>query len=54
MNSKDTLKKVILYIDKYKVYLILSMVFALISVALTLYAPILIGRAIDCIVSKEC
>lgn len=52
MNSKDTLKKVILYIDKYKVYLILSMVFALISVALTLYAPILIGRAIDCIVSK--
>lgn len=52
MNSKDTLKKVIVYIDKYKVYLILSMVFALISVALTLYAPILIGRAIDCIVSK--
>lgn len=51
MNSKQTLKKVIAYIDKYKYFLALSMVFAVISVALTLYAPILIGRAIDCIVS---
>lgn len=52
MNSKQTLKKVISYIDKYKYYLILSMFFAVITVSLTLYAPILIGRAIDCIVSS--
>lgn len=52
MNSKQTLKKVISYIDKYKYYLILSMFFAVITVSLTLYAPILVGRAIDCIVSS--
>lgn len=51
MNSKATLKKVLSYIDKYKYFLALSMLFAIISVALTLYAPILIGNAIDCIVS---
>ncbi len=51
MNSKATLKKVLTYIDKYKYYLVLSMVFAVISVSLTLYAPILIGNAIDCILS---
>ena len=52
MNSKGTLKKVIAYIDKYKYYLILSMFFAVISVSLTLYAPILVGKAIDCIVGQ--
>lgn len=51
MNSKATLKKVLTYIDKYKYYLVLSMIFAVISVSVTLYAPILIGNAIDCILS---
>lgn len=51
MNSKETLKKVWKYIDKYKYFLILSMIFAVITVSLTLYAPILVGRAIDCIVT---
>lgn len=50
MNSKETLKKVWKYIDKYKYFLIFSMIFAVITVSLTLYAPILVGRAIDCIV----
>lgn len=50
MNSKETLKKVWKYIDKYKYFLILSMIFAVITVSLTLYAPILVGRAIDCII----
>ncbi len=50
MNSKETLKKVWKYIDKYKYFLILSMIFAVITVSLTLYAPILVGRATDCIV----
>lgn len=52
MNNKGTLKKVIQYIGKYKYFLILSMLLALVSVALTLYAPILIGDAIDCIIGK--
>lgn len=50
MSSKETLKKVWKYIDKYKYFLILSMIFAVVTVSLTLYAPILVGRAIDCIV----
>ena len=53
MNSKETLKRVLSYIDKYKYFLLLSMLFALTSVALTLYAPILVGNAIDCIVGKD-
>lgn len=52
MNSKKTLERVFSYIDKYKYLLILSLVFAAVSVALTLYAPILIGNAIDCIVGS--
>lgn len=52
MNSKKTLKRVFSYIDKYKYLLVLSLVFAAVSVALTLYAPILIGNAIDCIVGS--
>lgn len=50
MNNKNTLKKVLQYIDKYKYYLFLSMFLAIISVALVLYAPILVGKAIDCII----
>lgn len=53
MNSKQTLKRVIAYIDKYKYLLFLSMILALVSVALTLYAPILVGEAIDNIISKD-
>lgn len=51
--NKGTLKKVFSYIGKYKYYLILSMIFAAVTVGLTLYAPILIGKAIDCIVTKD-
>ena len=50
--NKSTLKKVFSYIGKYKYLLILSMIFAAVTVGLTLYAPILIGKAIDCIVGK--
>lgn len=53
MNSKETFKRVLVYIDKYKYYLILSMLFAFVSVALVLYAPILVGNAIDCIIGPE-
>lgn len=48
-----TLKKIFCYIRKYNLFLILSLVFAAVSVALTLYVPILIGHAIDCIVAPK-
>lgn len=50
--NKSTLKKVFSYIGKYKYFLILSMFFAAVTVGLTLYAPILVGKAIDCIIGK--
>ena len=50
--NKGTLKKVFSYIGKYKYSLLLSMFFAAVTVGLTLYAPILVGKAIDCIIGK--
>ena len=50
--EQDTMKKVFKLIRPYMHYLILSLIFAAISVALTLYAPILSGNAIDLILSK--
>ncbi len=50
--NKGTLKKVFSYIGKYKYFLISSMFFAAVTVGLTLYAPILVGKAIDCIIGK--
>ena len=50
--NKGTLKKVFSYIGKYKYFLILSMFVAAVTVGLTLYAPILVGKAIDCIIGK--
>lgn len=50
--NQDTMKKVFKLIRSYMHYLILSLIFAAISVALTLYAPILSGNAIDLILSK--
>lgn len=47
-----TLGKVFEYMKKYIPLLIFSLIFAAISVALTLYFPILTGRAIDLIVDE--
>lgn len=47
-----TLKKVLSYTKKYMVYVILSLVFAALTVALTLYVPILTGDAIDLIIDR--
>lgn len=48
-----TLKKVLNYIRHYRGYLVLSILCAAISVALTLYNPILIGKAVDVAIGKE-
>ena len=50
--QKGTIKKVLAYIKKYNAFLALSILLAVVSVALTLYVPILIGKAIDLIVAK--
>lgn len=48
--NKGILKKVLNHIGKYKFFLLCSIVLAAISVILTLYIPILTGKAVDCIV----
>lgn len=50
--QKDTIKKVLDYIKKYKILVALSLIFAAVTVALTLYVPILTGRAVDFIIGK--
>lgn len=50
--QKKTLKKVLRYVKGHLPLMICSIIFAAATVALTLYAPILIGRAIDMIVGK--
>ncbi len=45
-----TLKKVLQHIKNYRLLLICSILLAALTVALTLYVPILIGEAIDCII----
>ena len=48
--TKRTIKKVLHYIAGHRFQLSASIVFAGASVALTLWIPLLIGRAIDCII----
>lgn len=50
--QKGTLKKVLKYVKRHGFFMVLSILFAAITVALTIYTPILIGDAIDLIVGK--
>ena len=52
MTQKETIKKALHYIRRYRFFLIVSLVLALITVVLTLYVPILTGQAVDLIVGK--
>ena len=52
MKNKSTIKKALKYIGKYKYLLPVSILLALVTVALTLYVPILIGDAIDLMIGK--
>ena len=49
MSNKLTIKRIFGYIKKYGFLVFLSLLFSMVSVILTLYVPILIGEAIDCI-----
>lgn len=48
--NKDTIKRVLNYISPYKAKIVLMLVMAVITVAFTLYTPILIGNGVDNIV----
>lgn len=50
--EKNTLIKVLKLISTYKYSFIMSLIFAAVSVALTLYAPIVIGNGVDLIVGR--
>lgn len=52
MKKKNTLKEILLYLKPYSAFIILSVLFSAVSVVLTLYIPILVGRAIDLIIGK--
>ena len=49
---KKTIFRLLEYVGKYKGLMLLSVLSALISVVCTLYAPLIIGRAIDGMVAK--
>ena len=49
--QSGTLKKVLLRVKKYWPALILSLILATVYVAMSLYIPVLVGRAVDCIVA---
>ncbi len=48
--NKGTVKKVLFYVGRYKVHLIFSIILAAVSVAISLYIPVLAGNAIDTVV----
>jgi ATP-binding cassette subfamily B protein len=60
-NNKDiglktqttTIKKTLIYIKRYLGFLVVSLLLAIVVVMLTLYVPILIGKAIDGIVYRK-
>ena len=50
--NKQTIKRAIKYVGKYKGLIAISILLSLISVLLSLYVPILIGNAIDFVLGK--
>ena len=52
-NQTQTIKKVFHYLGKYRIFVVISILMAMASVALTLYVPKLTGNAIDYIIGPE-
>ena len=48
--KKHTVSRLLTYLKEYRIAVVLSLLFALITVALTLLLPILIGHTVDQIV----
>lgn len=53
MNNKQVISRIFSYVGRYKAHLFFSLFLALVSVAGSLYLPILIGQTIDLIVGKN-
>ncbi len=51
-SNKGTISKAIKYIKNYSYLLLLSIILATVTVALSLYIPVLVGNAVDLIVGK--
>lgn len=52
MKKTSVVKKVLKYSKPYLPYFIFALIFAIISVSLTLYIPVLVGQAIDNIIAQ--
>ena len=52
VNQKETLMKVFKYIKPYSLSMVLTIIMAAVSVALTLYLPILTGNAVDMLIGQ--
>lgn len=50
--NPHTLKRILCYLKPYLLQLIFSLLFAIGTVVLTLYVPILIGESVDCIIGS--
>lgn len=50
--KKHTVIKIILYAKAHFIYFIFAILSAIISVSLTLYIPVLVGNAVDCMIGK--
>ena len=50
---RATLRRVLSYTSHARKYIVLSLVFALVTVALTLYLPVLTGNAVDLILGRD-
>ena len=50
---RGTMRRVLSYLKGYRFFLFASLLLALFTVALTLYLPVLIGEAIDCIMGPN-
>ena len=51
--KKGTLKNVLRYAGKYRILIFLSMFLAVVTALLSLYVPILAGRAVDQLIGKD-
>ena len=52
MKTDSPVRKVLRQLRPYRFLIALSVIFAVVSVSLTLYVPVLVGKAIDCIIGK--
>lgn len=51
--NRNTINQILSLLKPYAIFVVLSFLLSIITVALTLYAPILVGNSIDYIIGKE-